>query len=442
MQYNIIDTNNKKYKIISINGKNNNKFLMNILIGFNIKNLENNNLNELINDLKKKLNKKISKKNNNKFNKFNKSHLNILEKTLNVNLIIYDNNFNKLYSGKNKSNNKIELIKKGNSYNVLIKNIKKNSKIIQKGGEGEKGREFIEKVNNQTTVGEIINGYQNCGVYSIINKYIRDGIIEPGNDFENILNKSENQNEKEVIYIKKLDNIINTNKKYNNYLYRGIPFSLINKILGKNINEIQADNIELNNIFNLAYTSSSTNITKASEFAGDGGIIIKFIIPNGIKYHEMKNEGENEILIQRGTQFTNMKRVRVTNETNNVSNEDISNNNDLILLDKKNQQLKLWTADIKIIDIDNEQIRQLIDNLNRIETARKSFANNEINKIKDIKTHILKEFKKPFKKTDIINYLKKIDPNLEEDNTENIVFELGLEIDIICDENCNSKKNC
>jgi len=418
---------------------------MNILIGFNIKNLENNNLNELINDLKKKLNKKISKKNNNKFNKFNKSHLNILEKTLNVNLIIYDNNFNKLYSGKNKSNNKIELIKKGNSYNVLIKNIKKNSKIIQKGGEGEEGEKFIQQVNNETNDGEIINGYQNCGVYSIINKYIRDGIIKPGNDFENILNKSENQKEKEVIYIKKLDNIINTTGRYNNYLYRGIPFSLINKILGKNINEIQADNIELNNIFNLAYSSSSTNITKASEFAGDGGIIIKFIIPNGpngIKYHEMKNVGENEILIQRGTQFTNMKRVRVTNETNNDSNEGISNKNDSILLDRKNQQLKLWTADIKIIDIDNEKIRQLIDNLNRIENARGKFTNNEINKIENIKRYILKNFNKPFKKTDIINYLKNIDPKLDEDNTENIVFELGLEIDIICDENCNSKKNC
>ena len=143
MIYNIIDTNNKKYKIINVNRKTSNKFLMNILIGLNMKNLENNKLNELVNELKIKLNKKVSKGSNNKFNKFNKSHLNILEKILNINLIIYDNDFKKIYNGNNKttnkvkstnkvkttnkvkSTNKVELIKKGNSYNLLIKKYKK-----------------------------------------------------------------------------------------------------------------------------------------------------------------------------------------------------------------------------------------------------------------------------------------------------------------------------
>jgi len=428
MQYNIIDTNNKKYKIISINGKNNNKFLMNILIGFSIKNLENNKINELINQLKIKLNKKISKKNNNKFNKFNKfnkSHLNILEKTLSINLIIYDNDFNKLYSGKNKSNNKIELIKKGNSYNVLIKNIKKNSKIIQKGG--GVGEDFLNKLNNKMKEWDIINAYQNCGVYSVINKFLRYHVNEPVDNFEKILKSDIDKQEnienfdydiRKIIYIKKLDNIIKETSGYKN-LYRGIPNNILEKY------KLKSENSKIKlNILNDAYTSSSKNIVKASEFSDSGGIIIKFNIPPGIKYYEMENEGEKEILIQRGTKFTNIEKV--TNNSNKNKNEYES-------LLKKN--FELYTADIEKIDY--KQLSK--ENLNKILNARKSFVSNEINTIEKIKSDILNRFVEPLKEKEIIKFLSNHYKNADIDNT---LFELGLEIDIICDANCNSKKNC
>lgn len=422
MIYNIIDTNNKKYKIININRKTSNKFLMNILIGLNIKNLENNKLNELVNELKIKLNKKISKGSNNKFNRFNKSHLNILEKILNINLIIYDNDFKKIYNGDNKSNNKVkstnkvELIKKGNSYNLLIKNIRKNAKIIQKGG--GKGEDFLNsQLNKSTLPNKIIDGYQNCGVYSVINKYIRNGIKQAGNDFEDILNDPDNQNEKEVIYINKLDNIINTTRGYNNYLYRGIPNSIIEEYKIKS----RVKQEEKLNIINNAYTSSSTDIIKATDFSDVDGVIMIFKIPSGIKYHEMNNKGEGEILIQRGTKFTNINEINI--------NKIINNRSILETIEAKN--LIFYEATLK-----KHEPQIVKETLIEAKKAFEEFKENEEEKISNIVEKI-RANNIEMNRRSIKKFLK--DNNYVIDDVE--IEEILIELEIFCNSNSNSNSD-
>lgn len=422
MIYNIIDTNNKKYKIISVNRKTSNKFLMNILIGLNMKNLENNKLNELVNELKIKLNKKVSKGSNNKFNKFNKSHLNILEKILNINLMIYDNDFKKIYNGNNKttnkvkSTNKVELIKKGNSYNLLIKNIRKNAKIIQKGG--GKAEDFLNsQVNKSTLPNKIIDGYQNCGVYSIINKYIRDGIKQTGNDFENILNDPHNENEKEVIYINKLDNIINTTRGYNSYLYRGIPNSIIEEYNIKS----RVKQEEKLNIINNAYTSSSTDLVKATEFSDVGGVIIVFNIPSDIKYHEMNNKGEGEILIQRGTKFTNINEINI--------NKIIKDRSILETIGPK--KLIFYEATLK-----KHEPQIVKETLIEAKKAFEEFKENEEEKISNIVEKI-RENNIEMNRRSIKKFLK--DNNYVIDDVE--IEEILIELEIFCNSNSNSNSD-
>ena len=399
-----------------------------------MKNLENNKLNELVNELKIKLNKKVSKGSNNKFNKFNKSHLNILEKILNINLIIYDNDFKKIYNGNNKttnkvkstnkvkttnkvkSTNKVELIKKGNSYNLLIKNIRKNAKIIQKGG--GKGENFLNsQVNKLTSPNKIIDGYQNCGVYSVINKYIRDGIKQTGNDFENILNHPDNENEKEVIYINKLDNIINTTTGYNSYLYRGIPNSIIEEYKIKS--KIKQEN-KLN-IINNAYTSSSTDLVKATEFSDVGGVIIVFNIPSGIKYHEMNNKGEGEILIQRGTKFTNINEINI--------NKIINDRSILETIEAKN--LIFYEATLK-----KHEPQIVKETLIEAKKAFEEFKENEEEKISNIVEKI-RANNIEMNRRSIKNFLK--DNNYVIDDVE--IEEILIELEIFCNSNTNSNSN-
>ena len=66
-------------------------------------------------------------------------------------------------------------------------------------------------------------------------------------------------------------------------------------------------------LVNKAYSSCSSDINQSFKFSGDECCIIVFTIPNDINYFEYKslgiNDYEQEILIQRNTQFVEFKPI-------------------------------------------------------------------------------------------------------------------------------------
>lgn len=284
MLFSLKNTSNINFKLLKLDNKVNNKFLLNILIGSNLKNIENDNLFTLNKELKSKLNTIISNKFNSKFNKSNHEHLKILQKLLNIKLLIYDNKFNKIYNIENKMNKKVELIKNGLSYNLLIRNNKRNNNIIQRAG----------TITNNNIKGNPIKIYQEDTKYAEINDNIRElGPIKLNKYLEN------NNNDPIIKFIKILDSeinsTINTNVALRDVeLYRGIPKIFIT-------NALQNYNI----INNLAYTSCSKSFDIAKKFwdTEERCCIIKFILPDDIKFLELAKKNEEEILIQRNTMF-------------------------------------------------------------------------------------------------------------------------------------------
>lgn len=62
-------------------------------------------------------------------------------------------------------------------------------------------------------------------------------------------------------------------------------------------------------IVNKGYTSSTTDRRTAEAFAQDynGGVVLVFMIPAGMRIHEYASKDEHEILIERNTQFINFQ---------------------------------------------------------------------------------------------------------------------------------------
>jgi len=132
--------------------------------------------------------------------------------------------------------------------------------------------------------------YQGTG-YGKINKFLRE---LPD---EKII--SNNRDDPIVKHIINIDKELKNNKLNNMLMFRGINSALIK-------------NLPSNVLVNKAYSSSTPDINVATQFA-DECCILSFTIPNDIKTHiydykniTSKNLKEQEILIERNTQFVNI----------------------------------------------------------------------------------------------------------------------------------------
>lgn len=122
----------------------------------------------------------------------------------------------------------------------------------------------------------VIKKYQHGGLNSKINPMLR-GFSQKTNKY--------NKN------IKNLNNLMKPGSTVN--LYRGIHLSRLPHVLQ-----------------NKAFTSASKNYNIAKTF---GDVVISFTLPIHIKRHHIQNSHnyEFETLIQRGTQFSNFKLLRI-----------------------------------------------------------------------------------------------------------------------------------
>lgn len=122
--YNINDFYNE-YKYIELKDTIKNNFIASILLGIDNRNFRKNinDFKDIIEYYKTKLNKFVNDKYNKNFTKNNKDHLNILEKLIKYNLVVYNVNKNKiLYENDNKNFNKyIILLNKDNKTHLLFK---------------------------------------------------------------------------------------------------------------------------------------------------------------------------------------------------------------------------------------------------------------------------------------------------------------------------------
>ena len=122
--YNINDFYNE-YKYIELKDTIKNDFIASILLGIDNKNFRKNinDFKDIIEYYKTKLNKFVNDKYNKNFTKNNKDHLNILEKLIKYNLVVYNVNKNKIsYENDNKNFNKyIILLNKDNKTHLLFK---------------------------------------------------------------------------------------------------------------------------------------------------------------------------------------------------------------------------------------------------------------------------------------------------------------------------------
>lgn len=122
--YNINDFYNE-YKYIELKDTIKNDFIASILLGIDNKYFRKNinDFKDIIEYYKTKLNKFVNEKYNKNFSKNNKDHLNILEKLIKYNLVVYNVNKNKIsYENDNKNFNKyIILLNKDNKTHLLFK---------------------------------------------------------------------------------------------------------------------------------------------------------------------------------------------------------------------------------------------------------------------------------------------------------------------------------
>lgn len=129
--------------------------------------------------------------------------------------------------------------------------------------------------------------YQQLG-YVEINKFLR----ESSNISQTI---SENPNDETVRQILEIDSRMTNTGEFNNVLlYRGFSGGFIP----------MAIEFSSGVIVNKAYSSSSTTLDTAKKFVSDDGCcVIVFKLPNNIKYHKFVIDYEQEVLIERDTQF-------------------------------------------------------------------------------------------------------------------------------------------
>ena len=125
-----------------------------------------------------------------------------------------------------------------------------------------------------------IKEYQK-GNYRSIGQYLRSGAHQ------------QERNAKWSKIVRNINSVINQSPRgsKNMIVYRGYTPGFIEN--GKNL-------------LNRSFLSTSTNKSKAKEF---GSVVVKITVPRNLKRHVMNATGESEILIERGTRLTNVKRV-------------------------------------------------------------------------------------------------------------------------------------
>jgi len=154
--YNINDFYNE-YKYIELKDTIKNNFIASILLGIDNRNFRKNinDFKDIIEYYKTKLNKFVNDKYNKNFTKNNKDHLNILEKLIKYNLVVYNVNKNKiLYENDSKIFNKyIILLNKDNKTHLLFK---------------YKDQKKITKLSKNDLINiDIMNGGENMSIDTI-----------------------------------------------------------------------------------------------------------------------------------------------------------------------------------------------------------------------------------------------------------------------------------
>ena len=182
-----INNLNKKYKYIELSSEIKNDFIGSILLGVDNKNFKRNinDFKDVIVHYKTKLNSIINKKYKKNFSKNSKDHLNILEKIIKYNIIIYNFNKNNI-SYKNN-------IKNFNKYIVLLN---KNKKI-----------HLIFKYNNQKKITKL----SKCEILNT-NNMIGGGLAMSHQDPSNNSHQSDNKDNQD-----NQDNQVNGNLNFQNH---------------------------------------------------------------------------------------------------------------------------------------------------------------------------------------------------------------------------------
>jgi len=136
-----------------------------------------------------------------------------------------------------------------------------------------------------------LNIYQKGGSeynYASINKFVR----EASNDISDIIKT--NPEDPMVKIINELDRNMTQSGDNSVVFYRGLDNGLIPLII----------EVSSGVLVNKSYSSCTTVVNKAKEFVSDSGCcILAFTIPPGVKYHKFVDQRENEVLLERNTQF-------------------------------------------------------------------------------------------------------------------------------------------
>ena len=122
--------------------------------------------------------------------------------------------------------------------------------------------------------------WQQTSNYGLISNYLR----------ERKLTKKQEDNLRKVI--KQMNIVINTSPKINKnvIVYRGYPSYLINN--GKNLT-------------NRSFLATSTSLAHAKKF---GNVTVEITAPRNLKRYVFQNNREGEVLFERGTKLTNVKK--------------------------------------------------------------------------------------------------------------------------------------